>query len=72
MRQRLLAYFTAACINLSIVTGTLTPPLVVPPPIVRIRQRVAMRGRFAAGEVAPDGSVATRKTDARSAMFSAN
>jgi hypothetical protein len=72
MRQRLLAYFTAACINLSIITGTLTPPLVVPPPIVRIRQRLTVSGRFAAGEVAPDGSIATRKADARHSTFSAN
>lgn len=72
MRQRLIAYFTAACINLSIVTGTLTPPFVVSPPIVRMRQRVTVPGRFAAGEITPDGSIATRKADARHATFSAN
>ena len=72
MHQRLIAWLTAACINLSIVSGTLTPHVISPPPIVRVRSRVATRGRFAAGEITPDGSVATRMAKARPAQFSAN
>ena len=37
MRQRLLSYLTAACINLAIVSGTHVASLVDRPPIVRVR-----------------------------------
>jgi hypothetical protein len=72
MRQRIVSYLAAACINLAIVSGTLTPPIVEPHPIVRIRQRVTHRGRFAEGETAPDGSIAVCAAPIRQRFFSAN
>ncbi len=72
MRQRLLSYFTAACINLAIVGGTHEASLVARPPIVRVRARDVTRGRFDRRELLPDGSVAVARVRATKASFSSN
>lgn len=72
MRQRLLAYLTAACINLAIVSGTHTASLINRPPIVRVRPGASRRGRFDRGELLADASVAVRAVRATSATFSPN
>jgi hypothetical protein len=72
VRQRLLAYLTAACINLAIVSGTHTASLVNRPPIVRIRPSASRRGRFDRGELLPNQSVAVIAVRAAKATFSLN
>lgn len=72
MRRRLLSYFTAACINLAIVSGTLAPSLVERPPIVRIRENQLMRGRFDRREILDDDSIAVRTLQATRTTFSLN
>jgi hypothetical protein len=72
VRQRLLAYLTAACINLAIVSGTHVASLVNRPPIVRVRPGASGRGRFDRGELLPDDRVAVRALRVTSATFSPN
>ncbi|MGI8687272.1 MAG: hypothetical protein ACR2M3_01720 [Thermomicrobiales bacterium] len=72
MRQRLLSYLTAACINLAIVSGTHAASLVNRPPIVRVRPSAAKRGRFDRGELLPDRSVAVRTVHATESTFNLN
>ncbi len=72
MRQRLLSYLTAACINLAIVSGTHVASLVDRPPIVRVRPSALRQGRFDRGELLPDRSVAARTVHATEATFSLN
>jgi len=68
----LLSYFTAACINLSIVSGTLAPSLVERPPIVRVREGALMRGRFDRRELLADDRIAVRTMRAKASAFSVN
>lgn len=72
MRQRLLSYLTAACINLAIVSGTHVASLVERPPIVRVRPSACRRGRFDQGELLPDHRVVVRTVRAARATFSLN
>ena len=72
MRQRLLSYLTAACINLAIVSGTHVASLVNRPPIVRMRPSATKRGRFDRGELLADRSVAVRTVHATESTFSLN
>jgi hypothetical protein len=72
MRRRLLSYFTAACINLSIVSGTLAPSLVERPPIVRVRESARPRGRFDRRELLDDDTIAVRTMHAKPSAFSLN
>lgn len=72
MRQRLLSYLTAACINLAIVSGTHAASLVDRPPIVRMRASAPRRGRFDRGELLSDQSVAVTAIRATIATFSLN
>ena len=72
MRQRLLAYLAAACINLAIVGGTHEASLVNRPPIVRVRPGASRQGRFDRGELLPDRSVAVRTVHATEMTFSLN
>jgi hypothetical protein len=72
VRQRLLAYLTAACINLAIVSGTHVASLVNRPPIVRVRLSASGQGRFDRGELLPDDRVAVRALRVTSATFSPN
>gem|GEM_PF-4329149 len=72
MRQRLLSYLTAACINLAIVSGTHEAALVDRPPIVRIRPGMSRRGRFDRGELLPDERVAVTTLTANRSAFSLN
>ena len=72
MRQRLLAYFTAACINLSIVSGTHPASLVARPAIVRVRDGALRRGRFDRRELIENGSVAVETVRATAITFNPN
>ncbi|MCA1669274.1 MAG: hypothetical protein LC793_18145 [Thermomicrobia bacterium] len=72
MRQRLLSYLTAACINLAIVSGTHAASLVNRPPIVRVRPSASRRGRFDRGELLPDDHVAVTAHRATPTSFSLN
>lgn len=72
MRRRLLSYFTAACINLSIVSGTLAPSLVERPPIIRVREGAMLRGRFDRRELLDDDHIAVRTMRAQASAFSPN
>ncbi len=72
MRQRLLSYFTAACINLSIVSGTLESSPIARQPIIRIRDGAMMRGRFDRRELLADDRVAVRTMRAAPGRFSSN
>lgn len=72
MRRRLLSYFTAACINLAIVSGTLAPSLVERPPIVRLREGALARGRFDRRELLDDNRIAVRRMRAQRSTFSLN
>ncbi len=72
MRQRLLSYLTAACINLSIVGGTLIPAIVERHPIIRLRARPVSRSSFAEGELTADDSVVVMNVRARRTTFSQN
>jgi hypothetical protein len=72
VRRRLLSYLTAACINLSIVSGTLAPSLVVRPPIVRVRENALRHGRFDRRELLDDDRIAVRTVRATSSAFSVN
>ncbi|MDQ6833197.1 MAG: hypothetical protein M3008_07345 [Chloroflexota bacterium] len=72
MRQRLLSYLTAACINLAIVSGTHVASLVNRPPIVRVRPNAFKQGRFDRGELLADASVAMMTVRATSATFNLN
>jgi hypothetical protein len=72
MRQRLLSYLTAACINLSIVGGTLVPAVVERHPIIRLRARPTSCGPFAEGELTADGSVVVMNVRALRTIFGRN
>ncbi len=72
MRRRLIAYCTALFLNLAIVSGTLTVVEVEHPPIVRIRPRTRVTGRFSPGELLTDGSVAVLPLHAQRSAFHAN
>jgi hypothetical protein len=72
VRQRLLAYLTAACINLAIVSGTHAASLVNRPPIVRIHPSTSRRGRFDRGELLPDERVAVMAVRVTKATFNPN
>ncbi len=72
MRQRLLSYFTAACINLAIVGGIHTPTLARRPAIVRLRERPLLPGGFDRGEVANDGRVVVTAVAPRRETFTLN
>lgn len=72
MRQRFLSYFTAACINLAIVSGTHPASLVQRPPIVRVRDGALRSGRFDRRELLDDDSVAVRTMRAAPSTFSPN
>jgi hypothetical protein len=72
MRQRLLSYFTAACINLSIVSGTHPASLVARPAIVRVRDSALRRGRFDHRELLENGNVAVETMRATPTAFSPN
>ena len=72
MRQRLLSYLTAACINLAIVSGTHAASLVDRPPIVRVRAGASRRGRFDQGELLADHRVVVRTVRAARATFNLN
>jgi hypothetical protein len=72
MRQRLLSYFTAACINLSIVSGTHPASLVDRPAIIRVRDGALRRGRFDRRELLANGSVAVETMRATPTTFSPN
>jgi hypothetical protein len=72
MRQRLLSYFTAACINLSIVSGTHPASLVACPAIVRVRDSALRRGRFDRRELLENGNVAVETMRATPSTFSPN
>ncbi len=72
MRQRLLSYFTAACINLSIVSGTHPATLLARPAIVRLRDGAPRQGRFDRRELLTNGSVAVKTMQATPTTFSAN
>jgi hypothetical protein len=72
VRQRLLSYFTAACINLSIVSGTHPASLVARPAIVRVRDGERRRGRFDRRELLENGSVAVETMRAAPTTFNPN
>lgn len=72
VRQRVLAYFTAACINLSIVSGTHPATLATRPAIIRLRETPIRRGRFDRREMTVNGSVAVRTAHLRPSGFSPN
>ena len=72
MRQRLLGYLTALCINLAIVSGTHAASLVNRPPIVHVRPSASRRGRFDRGELLPDERVAVMAVRVTQATFSLN
>jgi hypothetical protein len=72
VRQRLLSYFTAACINLSIVSGTHPVSLVARPAIVRVRDGERRRGRFDRRELLENGSVAVETMRAAPTTFNPN
>jgi len=72
MRQRLLSYFTAACINLAIVGGTHEASLIARPPIVRVRARDGVRGRFDRRELLADDRVVVTPVRVNKASFSSN
>ncbi len=72
MRQRLLSYLTAACINLAIVGGIHEASLVARPPIVRVRARDRACGRFDRRELLSDDSIVVRPVKASKASFSSN
>lgn len=72
MRQRLLAYFTAACINLAIVGGIHEASLIARPPIIRVRARDDARGRFDRRELLSNDSVVVTPVRANKASFSSN
>ena len=72
MRQRLLSYFTAACINLAIVSGTHPASLAVRPAIVRVRDGALRRGRFDRREMLENGSVVVTSMRATPTTFSSN
>jgi hypothetical protein len=72
MRQRLLSYFTAACINLSIVSGTHPASLATRPAIVRVRDGALRRGRFDRRELTENGSVAVETMRATPTTFNPN
>lgn len=72
MRQRILAYLTAAMLNLAIAGGTLTGQVVARVPVVRIRSHASAGARFDRGELLADGSVIVRPYTARATLFNAN
>lgn len=72
MRQRLLSYLTAACINLAIVSGTHVASLVDRPPVIRVRPSPDRRGRFDRGEMLSDHHVVVRTVRAARTTFSPN
>jgi hypothetical protein len=72
MRQRLLSYFTAACINLSIVSGTHSASLIARPAIVRVRDGVLRRGRLDRRELIENGNVVVETMRATPTTFNPN
>ncbi len=72
MRQRLLSYVTAVCINLAVVGGIYTPSLARRPAIVRLRERSLLPGGFDRGELAGDGRVIVTVATARRETFTLN
>lgn len=60
MRRRLLAYVTAALLNLAIVGGTLPVRAIERIPVVRVHRGAGGGGRFHPGELTDDGAVVVR------------
>lgn len=72
LRHRLIAYFTAACINLAIVGGTHLPSYAARPAIVRLREHGRSPIGFDRGEIVGGSAVAVQDGHCEPDWFCAN